>query len=100
MDEEESLLSAVSGAVVPLDDEAHRFIMALVPSAVLESDYGGSRVYQVPRDGMLVSEVFHAMQTRPDVGIEDWGLRQTSLEEVFLKIAEQSELEDPSIADM
>lgn len=82
-----------------LDDSAHRFVMDLMPSAVLESSSGCSRMYQVPRDGIIVSKVFESMNHRPDVGIVDWGLRQTSLEEVFLKIAEESEHNGSSIGN-
>ena len=45
------------------------------------------------RDDIRVSDVFSKFVSR-DVsksGIQDWGLRQTSLEEVFLKIAVAAE---------
>ena len=34
-----------------------------------------------------------------DVGIEQWALRQTSMEEVFLHIARQSEVEKAKLDD-
>merc|ERR1712146_332878 len=49
-------------------------------------------VYQVLKDDVVLSEVFRTMQERDeDIGILDYGVRQTSLEEVFLKIAKESE---------
>ena len=48
--------------------------------------------FQVPREDIVVSEVFAALCGRSEeIGITDWGLQQTSLEEVFLKIAQESE---------
>ena len=47
---------------------------------------------QVLKTDVVLSEVFRAMQDRDaSIGILDYGVRQTSLEEVFLKIARESE---------
>ena len=71
---------------------ADDFIMKLLPSARVESTSRETREYQVARDQVVLSKVFAAMQTRDgSVGIFDYGVRQTSLEEVFLKIARESE---------
>ncbi len=46
---------------------------------------------QVDKADIHVSKLFKAMESRPhDLGIDDWGLRQSSLEEVFLRIARES----------
>ena len=66
--------------------------MSLLPSATVESSSRETREYQVARDQVVLSKVFSAMQARNDsIGILDYGVRQTSLEEVFLKIARESE---------
>merc|ERR1712146_353445 len=73
-------------------DTAHSFIMQLMPSASLESSSKNTREYQISRDKVVLSTVFAALQSRSDsTGILDYGVRQTSLEEVFLKIARESE---------
>merc|ERR1711988_1984631 len=55
-------------------ETANTFVMNIIPKAA------------------VLSEVFRAMQDRNDsIGILDYGVRQTSLEEVFLKIARESE---------
>lgn len=77
-----------------MDDAAHQFMMGILPEAKVEvgSSFAGMRVYQVARQHCKLSQVFQAMQTRPEsAGIDDYGVRQTSLEEVFLKIARESE---------
>jgi hypothetical protein len=43
---------------------------------------------------MPLSALFDAMNARPESsGIEQWALRQTTMEEVFLRIARESEAE-------
>merc|ERR1711865_108857 len=83
------------GTEKEVEERAHRFMLNVLPKAKVISSFGMSRVYQVGRDDIQVSAVFDKMVKRikADSGVEDWGLRQTSLEEVFLKIAIASEQE-------
>ena len=49
---------------------------------------------QVPHDSLPLSQLFERMNSRPDsAGIVQWALRQTSMEEVFLSVARQSEVD-------
>ena len=79
-----------------VEARAVAFMKRVVPLAEPLGGFGMARTYQVGRDNIKVSSVFDAMVKRDKnrSGIEDWGLRQTSLEEVFLKIAIQSEQEE------
>jgi ABC-type multidrug transport system ATPase subunit len=61
-------------------------------------DQRGLRVTQLTialgHDSMPLSALFDAMNARPESsGIEQWALRQTTMEEVFLRIARESEAE-------
>lgn len=68
------------------------FIKSVVPAAELTEDYMGSCTFAVQREDIRVSTLFERMMSRPgDIGITQWGLRGSSLEEVFLKIALASE---------
>ena len=59
------------------------FLLTVLPRAKLLHDFAGSLSYQVHRNDLVVSSVFAAMEARPpQLGIHDWGLQQTSLEEV------------------
>ena len=61
---------------------------------------GGSITIPVSHGSLPLSELFEEMNARPDdVGIEQWALRQTSMEEVFLHIARQSEVENAKLDD-
>ena len=71
---------------------ANAFVVDMLPKASILSTTKDTRVYQVMKTDVVLSEVFRAMQDRDEsVGILDYGVRQTSLEEVFLKIAMESE---------
>ena len=73
-------------------EKVHNFIIKTLPQAEILSTTKDTRVYQVLKQDIVLSEVFDTMQHRGDeVGILDYGVRQTSLEEVFLKIARESE---------
>ena len=45
------------------------------------------RVYQVDKEDIQIDALFEGIEAaREELGIQDWGLSQTSLEEVFLTI--------------
>jgi len=72
---------------------ASEFVQALVPKARKVADFAGVITFQVPVKDLRLSELFEAMESRPDTtGIIDWALRQTSMEEVFLKVAHAAEV--------
>merc|ERR1711871_997170 len=74
-------------------EKANTFVMDMLhQKASILSTTKDTRVYQVVKDNVVLSEVFRKMQERDaSIGILDYGVRQTSLEEVFLKIAKESE---------
>lgn len=72
------------------------FVKRVLPTAELDSSrsWTGNRMYKVRREDVSLARLFHLMDTRPDsVGIIHWGVRQTSLEEVFLIITSDFELQ-------
>ena len=69
-------------------ETANTFVMNIIPKAAVLSTTKDTRVYQVLKTDVVLSEVFRAMQDRNDsIGILDYGVRQSSLEEVFLKLS-------------
>jgi len=72
-------------------EQIHQYITGLIPSAILVGDYWGSRVYQTGKEVKL-SEVFAEIETKKSkFGIKNWGLSQSSLEDVFLDIIKKDE---------
>lgn len=76
----------------------HDFVYRMFPTAkLLQEPIGGTSKFEVARAEVVLSKVFEAMsdpQNRSDVGFVDWGFTETTLEEVFLKIAALSKLPD------
>ena len=63
------------------------FVVSVVPQANLLSEFNGNLIYLVPTESCKVSEVFSVFEARKkDVGISDWGISQSSLEDVFMKV--------------
>jgi ABC-type multidrug transport system ATPase subunit len=74
---------------------ASAFIEQNLPGAIVLASFETSRVYELSRDQTRISEIFEKFNNRDVVGsgILDWGIRMTSLTEVFLEIAQKSELQ-------
>jgi ABC-type glutathione transport system ATPase component len=74
------------------------FVKKLFPKSgirPLGSNSGGTFKFEILRDDVVLSKVFQIMedpQSREDIGLIDWSLTETTLEEVFLKLAEMSHL--------
>jgi hypothetical protein len=61
-------------------------------SLVLGGAHAGTFEYQIDKGKVQLSTMMRQLnESSIDVGILDYGIRQTSLEEVFLKIARESE---------
>lgn len=67
------------------------FVRSMFPTAkLLQEPIAGSRQYEICRTEVVLSDVFTAMNddaNREKVGFVDWGFTETTLEEVFLKLA-------------
>jgi len=82
---------------VSADDLAHletieKLVKEIIPSATLTSTIATTQVYHVEKKNTSISKLFADMESKKqDYGIEDWGISQTTLEEVFLKIVQIDE---------
>ncbi|XP_036407591.1 phospholipid-transporting ATPase ABCA1-like [Megalops cyprinoides] len=78
-------------------------IIKHVPAARMVEDLGHEITYVLPyesaKDGAFV-ELFHELDDRlADLGISSYGVSDTSLEEIFLKVAEDSGVDTEIISD-
>lgn len=71
-----------------------KYIKGVFPSASLIDDpIGGVSKFEIGREDVVLSEVFTKLNSdMENYGIVDWGLTETTLEEVFLKLAALAEL--------
>ena len=81
-------------------DESYKrietFVTGMFPSATLINEpLGGVSKYEVDRKEVVLSQVFAAIEgAKEDLRISDWGLTETTLEEVFLKLAEEASVDE------
>jgi len=78
------------------EPQLHAFVRHVLPTAELDVSrtWTGNRTYKVRREDVSLARLFHRMDNRPEsAGIIHWGVRQTSLEEVFLIITSDYELQ-------
>ena len=67
------------------------FIQQILPKATLLSSFNGNFNYQIPLEGLEVSNVFETLESKKEeLLISDWGISQSSLEDVFMKIVDTS----------
>lgn len=76
-------------------EEVKDFVRKKLPEAVLTSEFHGNLVYQVPVASCRVSYVFKEFEGNKEaVGIADWGISQSSLEDVFLRVVKSNEVDE------
>ncbi|KAF3687446.1 ATP-binding cassette sub-family A member 1 ATP-binding cassette transporter 1 [Channa argus] len=78
-------------------------ILKHVPEARMVEDLGHELTYILPyqsaKDGAFV-ELFHELDDRlTDLGISSYGISDTTLEEIFLKVAEDSGVDSVELSD-
>ena len=70
-----------------LMEVAKEKLKTLMPNANLEDDSAGALIYQLPMaDTALIPAVVKYFDTNPDAFVKTWGISQTTLEEVFLRL--------------
>lgn len=63
------------------------FVSNVLPAAVILSEFNGNLIYQIPLGCCKVSNIFSEFeQNKVRIGIADWGISQSSLEDVFMKV--------------
>lgn len=66
------------------------FISELLPTSHLISEFSNNLAYQVPISKQNLSYIFKEIESNKlRMGIEDWGISQSSLEDVFLKVIDE-----------
>lgn len=79
------------------DDEQTviQFIQSILPRAKLEEGFPGNYTYRIPSEGFLMSELLNNLNANQETSkIKDYGISQTSLEDVFLNIVKKDETEE------
>lgn len=73
------------------EQSAKDFISRSFPHAKLVFEFAQTATYQIPREHLSIPTLFRTMPRKDDedaavIGIIDWGVSQTTLEDVFLAL--------------
>jgi hypothetical protein len=80
-------------SVVPgYEQQAIGWLRTVYPTAEIDSSYNGLFSLVIPMSDCDVAQLFNLMRLhRAQHGIKEWGLNQSSLEDVFLRIVRRDE---------
>ncbi|KAJ3452684.1 atp-binding cassette transporter subfamily a abca [Anaeramoeba flamelloides] len=71
------------------EENAVNFIKSSFPNCEIINQISGNYNFKIAKQDVILSKLFQEMHERKDkFGITDWGISQTSLEEVFLHITQ------------
>ncbi|KAF0306540.1 ATP-binding cassette sub-family A member 5 [Amphibalanus amphitrite] len=73
---------------------ARRLVSEVFPAAILEESYGERLRYKIPQQDVgSLSKGFSEMEAaKQRLGMEEYSLSQTTLEQVFLRFAKEQEM--------
>lgn len=79
---------------VPMHQEerVHEFVTRMSVNARLTYALAGTSKYEVPCSDIQLSQIFHTMEGAANRGLTvlDWGVHTASLEDVFIRLAQQA----------
>jgi len=79
--------------VTPVEkkEETKKLIQSLLPVAKLEDEAAGSLTYTLPSDSQkMIPKLFAEIEQQEGLLINDWGISQTTLEDVFLHLTRKN----------
>jgi hypothetical protein len=80
---------------VEYEEKIFAFIKRLVPESRLINQFYGISVFNIPNENSKISFLFSEIEkNKTEQNIKNWGLSQTSLEDVFLEVIKNDESTD------
>lgn len=68
--------------------QIHGLIAHYFPGAILEEQHSVRVKYSIPLEGLSLSKVFRTIEAeKENVGLEDYSVSQSSLEQIFISFA-------------
>ena len=81
---------------VQQEEAVHAFVREMSPNAKRTYALAGTSKYEVPCADIQLSEIFDCMATAQEhnLTVLDWGVHNASLEDVFIRLAQQAAATD------
>ncbi|XP_062217620.1 ABC transporter A family member 8-like [Phragmites australis] len=74
------------------EEEVEQLVRSISPAMNRTYRIAGTQKFEMPKQGVRISEVFQAMEdAKSRLNIIAWGLSDTTLEDVFIKVARESD---------
>uniref|UniRef100_A0A6B2L2M0 ABC transporter domain-containing protein n=1 Tax=Arcella intermedia TaxID=1963864 RepID=A0A6B2L2M0_9EUKA len=71
------------------EEETKKFVFEIAPKAIQLNSLAGTQNFEIPKNSIKLSKIFKVIEKEKEKRhITDWGLSNTTLEEVFLHIIE------------
>ncbi|OEL29286.1 ABC transporter A family member 8 [Dichanthelium oligosanthes] len=75
------------------EEEVERLVWSISPAANRVYRVSGTQKFEMPKEGMKISDVFRAMEDAKSwLSILAWDLADTTLEDVFVRVAKESDM--------
>ncbi|CAO2045035.1 unnamed protein product [Urochloa humidicola] len=75
------------------EEEVEELVRSMLPAANRVYRVSGTQKFEIPKEGMKISEVFRGMEdAKSRLNIVAWGLADTTLEDVFVRVAKDSDM--------
>ncbi|KAL5721635.1 hypothetical protein ACHQM5_005255 [Ranunculus cassubicifolius] len=78
------------------EKEVERMVLGLCPNANKVYNLSGTQKFEIPKNMVRIADVFHAVEiAKRKFTVHAWGLADTTLEDVFIKVARDSQCSIP-----
>ena len=75
------------------EEVVEQLVRSLCPAANRVYRISGTQKFEMPKQGLRISEVFEAMENAKSwLNIAAWGLSDATLEDTFIKVASESDV--------
>ncbi|CAN6237535.1 unnamed protein product [Urochloa humidicola] len=75
------------------EEVVEQLVRSLCPAANRVYHISGTQKFEMPKQGLRISQVFHAMQhAKSWLNISAWGLSDATLEDAFIKVASERDI--------
>lgn len=77
------------------EEEVENLVFTLSPNAKKIYQISGTQKFELPKQEIRIADVFSAVGNfKSKVTVQAWGLADTTMEDVFIKVVKRAELSD------
>ena len=86
------MLTITTTAGEEAEEEVAKLVQSISPAVSRVYRISGTQKFEMPKQEVRISAVFHVMESaKSRMTVLAWGLADTTLEDVFIRVAKESE---------